>query len=253
MTLAVIQARMTSTRLPGKVLMKVLDKSLLEWQIARLRMARSISSIVIATTTNKTDDAIEDECRRLSVGCFRGDEHDVLSRFYETARREEVAELFRLTGDCPLVDPEIIDHVYRVFREGKYDYVNTGSTFSEGVDAEILGFEALQTAWSLAETGAQREHVTLYINQNRHRFRCLTLENSVDDSAFRFTVDEPADFEVVKAILEGIFPAKPDFRTNDVKAFLKNNPEVASRNVNIVRNEGLIKSLRDDGVEFTRG
>lgn len=247
MLAAIIQARMTSTRLPGKVLKEVMARPLLSYQIERLRGVRKIEKIIVATTTNREDDLIVDLCNREGVDFYRGSEDDVLDRYYQTAKKFEVEHIMRITSDCPLIDPEICASVIDVYFKTGADFVHTGLTFAEGVDCEILSFRSLERAWNEANLKSEREHLTLYLHNHPELFKKITLTNKTDDSRYRFTVDEQEDFLVVKAVLEGLYKknAQP-FKTDEIKKFLDTHEEIFRLNLNIVRNQGLIKSLKQD-------
>jgi len=247
MLAAIIQARMTSTRLPGKVLKEVMTRPLLSYQIERLRGVRKIEKIIVATTTNREDDPIVDLCNREEVDFYRGSEHDVLDRYYQTAKKFEVEHIMRITSDCPLIDPQICKSVIDVYFKTGADFVHTGLTFAEGVDCEILSFRSLERAWNEANLKSEREHMTLYLHNHPGLFKKITLTNKTDDSRYRFTVDEQEDFLVVKAVLEGLYKknAQP-FTTDEIKKFLDTHEEIFRLNLNIVRNQGLIKSLKQD-------
>lgn len=234
---------MTSTRLPGKVLKTVLGRPLLEYQLERLRRATGINRIIVATTTNVEDDQIVDFCAQQRVPVFRGLEQDVLDRYYQTALRFSIDPIVRITGDCPLIDPQIVDRLVTTFQNGAYDFVHSGPTFAEGLDCEIFTLAALERAWKEAIKPSEREHATLYLHRHSEFFRKHTLDNGSDDSRFRITVDEPEDFEVVKIIIEALYPRHPEFTGEDVLQYLSAHPEMMATNSHIVRNEGLLKSL----------
>lgn len=244
---AIIQARMTSTRLPGKVLMEVMGRPLLSYQIERLRHSKMIDKIIIATTVNKEDDTIVNLCQKEGIDFYRGSENDVLGRYYQTAKKYNAAHIMRLTADCPLIDPMTCDLVVKKYICEDADYVHTGQSFCEGIGCEIFNFDVLEKMWKNAHLKSEREHVTLYIRNHLDELNCITLENETDDSKYRITVDEKNDFFVVKAVLENLYSkyTKP-FSVNDVKAYFKAHPEVYALNADIVRNEGLVKSLRED-------
>lgn len=246
---AIIQARMTSTRLPGKVLMEVMGKSLLSYQIERLRFSKMIDKIIIATTVNKEDDPIVDLAQKEELDFYRGSEDDVLDRYYQTAKKYNAAHIMRLTADCPLIDPDICDSIVGAFFENGVDYIRTGETFAEGLDCEIIGFEVLARAWQEANLKAEREHVTLYIRNHPELFKTMVKENETDDSRYRITVDEEEDFLVVKTILDNLYKGNDSYFTiKEIKSFLDTHPEVYRLNSHIIRNEGLLKSLQHDGV-----
>jgi len=225
---------MTSTRLPGKVLLKILDKSLLEYQMERLRRVKLADSIVIATTVNETDQPIVEECSRLGVHCFRGSEEDLLSRYYLAASQCEASAVVRITSDCPLIDPVVIDRVIGVYRDNlpSYDYVSNvlTRTYPRGMDTEVFSFKVLETAFQETVLPAHREHVTPFIYQNPQRFSLANVANDTDLSGHRWTVDTVEDFSLIKNILEEIYPVNPLFAMGDILGVLDKNP--AWRDIN---------------------
>jgi spore coat polysaccharide biosynthesis protein SpsF len=248
---AIIQARMTSSRLPGKVLKEVMGRPLLSYQIERLSFSKMIEKIIIATTLNKEDDPIVKLCQKEGLDFYRGSEDDVLDRYYQTAKRYNTEHIMRLTADCPLIAPDICDSIACAYFESDVDYIRTGETFAEGLDCEIISFEALTRAWLEAESKAEREHVTLYIRNYPELFRTMAKENETDDSRYRITVDEENDFLVVKTILENLYKGSDDYFTiREIKSYLDSHLEVYKLNSNIIRNEGLLKSSQDDGVSY---
>ena len=244
---AIIQARMDSTRLPGKILMEVMSRPLLSYQIERLSFSKYIEKIIIATTVNKTDDPIVLLARKEKVNLFRGAENDVLDRYYQAAKLHRARHIMRLTADCPLLQPGICDLLAAKYSEAKADYAYTGQSFAEGLDCEVVSFKALSQAWREAKHNSDREHVTLYIRNHPEKFRILTVENETDDSRYRITVDEEEDFLVVKAILENLYKEnKEHFTFTEIKSFLDTHPDVYNMNAHIMRNQGLLISLQKD-------
>lgn len=242
----IMQARMNSSRLPGKVLMEVMGRPLLSYQIERMRFSKKIDEIIIATTTNLEDDAVANLAVSEQVQCFRGDEHDVLDRYYQAATAFQAKHIMRLTGDCPLIDPEICDQLVVNYQSVDVDLVHTGPTFAEGTDSELFSFRGLESAWKNAKLLSEREHCTLYLHNHQDQYTIRTLINSTDDSRYRFTVDCYADFLVIKAIIEALYSPGDLFRTSDIKQFLDTHKEIIMINAAIERNEGLKKSLRED-------
>jgi spore coat polysaccharide biosynthesis protein SpsF len=246
---AIIQARMTSTRLPGKVLMKVMGRPLLSCQIERLRFSKRIDEIIIATTTNKEDDPVAELAHKEGLKVYRGSEDDVLDRYYQAAKEHRAEHIMRLTADCPLIDPDICDSIVNAYFESGVDYIRTGESFAEGLDCEIVGFRALTRTWLEAKLKADREHVTLYIRDHPELFKTMVKENEIDDSRYRITVDEEVDFLVVKTILENLYKGNHSYFTvREIKSYLDAHPEVCKLNSHVIRNEGLLKSLQDDKV-----
>lgn len=245
---AIIQARMTSTRLPGKVLMHAGGKPLLQWQLEQLRPSQAIARVVIATTLNADDDPVEDFARQQGVPVYRGSELDVLDRYFQAAKTFGAEHVMRLTADCPLVQPQICDLVAREYFDAGADYAITGSNFAEGVDCEVLRFAALERSWKDAAKASEREHATLYIRNHPEIFTIRQVNNDRDDSSYRITVDQQEDFQVVEAILENVSPG-PDgsIAIGQVREFLDAHPEIHRLNSSIERNEGLKRSLLEDG------
>jgi len=244
----ILQARMASTRLPGKVLMHVMGRPLLGYQIERLRFSDMINEIIVATTVNQEDDPIIAFCQKEGLGFYRGSEDDVLDRYYRTAKEYDAKHIMRVTADCPFVEPKICDSLVKKYFETGLDYIKTGLSFAEGVGCEVFSFASLERAWREAKLQSEREHVTLYIRNNPTKFRCMNLENESDDSKYRITVDEKEDFMVVKSILENVSSAGniEYLDIEAIKRFLDLNPEIGKINSHIIRNEGLLKSLRED-------
>lgn len=244
---AIIQARMTSTRLPGKVLMEVMGRPLLSYQIERLRFSKAIDEVVIATTTNKEDERIVALADSEGLKHYCGSEHDVLERYYCAAIACQAENIMRLTADCPLIDPSLLDGMIEVFVAEKADYIFPSSRFAEGTDSEMFTFSALSKAHYNAKLRSEREHVSRYFHNNPELFRIVKLENKTDDSKYRFTVDEKEDFAVVKMIIESLYDvSKSVFGIDKIKQFLDKHPDIININSHIVRNEGLLKSLQDD-------
>jgi spore coat polysaccharide biosynthesis protein SpsF (cytidylyltransferase family) len=246
---AIIQARMTSTRLPGKVLLDIKGIPTIYYLFEQLKQVQKLDKIILATTTNKNDDSLAAYAAKQGVRYFRGSEQDVLERFYMAARHYKILHVMRVTGDCPLLDPEICDRVISTYLNKRVDFVHTGPTFAEGLDCEIFSFQALEEAYHNAKLKSEREHVTLYLHNHAKNFTTVTLENETDDGKYRFTLDEPEDFQVIKAIIEGLSSEKTgSFTAEKVKSFLDQHPDISRLNADIIRNEGLLKSLRDDEV-----
>ena len=218
---AIIQARMTSTRLPGKVLMEVMGRPLLSYLIERVRFSKMIDKIIIATTVNKEDDPIVELCQKEDIIFYRGSEDDVLDRYYQAAKKYNATHIMRLTADCPLIAPDICDSIADAYFENGVDYIRTGETFAEGLDCEIVGFKALSKAWLEAKLKAEREHVTLYIRNHPELFKTMVKENETDDSRYRITVDEEEDFLVVRTILENLYKGNDSYFTvREIKSYL---------------------------------
>lgn len=246
---AIIQARMASTRLPGKVLTEVMGRPLLSYQIERLGFSKMIDGIIIATTTKKEDDPIIELAEKEGLDFYRGSEDDVLDRYYQTAKKYNASHIMRLTADCPLIDPDICDSIANAYFKNGVNYIRTGESFAEGLDCEIASFKSLKLAWKDAALKSEREHVTLYIRHHPELFSIKVVQNITDDSKYRLSVDEKEDLLVVKAILENFYKDSGTYFTIDkVKKYLGKHPEIYRLNAKIMRNEGLLKSLQNDEI-----
>lgn len=229
----IIQARMTSTRLPGKILKSVFGKALLEFQIERLRQISSHPEIWIATTTNREDDVTVSLAEKLEVPVFRGSESDVLGRYYGCALVAKAQSIVRVTADCPLIDPDIIESIVQLFIQNPSSYVQNvvDRTFPRGLDTEIFSFDALEDAYKNATQVSDREHVTPYI---RRKYPAVTYRSaSKNFSNHRWTVDTPADFDLIRRILEEVYPSYPRFRISDVLAAFERHPDWYAINADV--------------------
>ena len=238
---------MTSTRLPGKILADIVGRPLLQYVVSRARQARMLDIVVVATTDRPSDDPTEQCCRGMDVPCFRGSETDVLDRYYRAAERFPADAIVRLTADCPLLDPRVIDKVVTFFHEGTYDYVcNTmPPTYPDGLDTEVFRRESLNQAWREARLQSEREHVTPYIWKHSELFRLGNVANDTDHSKLRWTVDEPADLEFVRRVYAH-FGTSTQFGMTEILDLLKARPEIQAVNAGFERNEGYLKSLEED-------
>ncbi len=248
---AIIQARTGSTRLPCKVLMPIVGKPMLWHVIDRLKHCKSLNSIVVATTNKETDKQVLELAEESGVETFAGSESDVLDRYYQTAKKFGADIIVRITSDCPLIDPDIIDRLVVNFKASKADYMHTGSSFPEGVDTEVFSFNALETSWKEAEKQYEREHVTMYIHCHLEKFRIASLENESDMSHIRFTVDTAKDIVVVKKIFENLYREGNVFHMQEVIDFLQKHPEITKINKDTPRNAGFLASLRKEGIDIT--
>ncbi len=248
MILGILQARVSSTRLPGKVVRNILGEPMIVRQLERVTRARTMDSLVVATSVDETDDIIGDLCLKRGIPCFRGSLDDVLDRFYRAAEPFKPDHVVRLTGDCPLADPELIDRVVEFHIRGGFDYTgNTvDPTFPDGLDVEVFRFSCLKQAWKEAALPSQREHVTLFMYSNPERFKIGSYKGSADLSRLRWTVDEPRDLEFVTRVYEELYLGNPCFTTGDILALLERNMDLAGINSMYKRNQGLLKSLAED-------
>jgi spore coat polysaccharide biosynthesis protein SpsF len=228
-----IQARMTSTRLPGKVLMPAVGRPLLALMIERLQRAERIDGIVIATTEDASSDPIEGLAHDLGVGCFRGSEEDVLSRVLGAARAADADVIVETTGDCPLIDPAVVDRVIEGYQAGGVDYCSNilERTYPRGLDVQVFPTAVLAEVDRLTQDPADREHVSLYIYEHPERYRLRSVVSDHPESAdLRLTVDLPEDYELIRTIFEELYPADPAFGLDAILELLSARPELADLN-----------------------
>jgi len=232
--IAIIQARMGSTRLPGKVLMDIFGASMLSRVVNRSKQAKLLSQIVVATSHKSTDDAVVREADRLGVLSFRGSENDVLDRYYKAAQSFDADVVVRITSDCPLIDPTIIDKVIAAFLDSNPDYASNAlvRTYPRGLDVEAFTLSALTKAWQQASKPYERIHVTPYIYENPTIFKLLSVSDSHDYSNYRWTVDTPEDLEFVRRIYERL-ENKISFSWYDVLTLCEKDPTLKKINSHI--------------------
>jgi spore coat polysaccharide biosynthesis protein SpsF len=265
-TVAIIQARMGSSRLPGKVLLDLAGQPMLRRVVERTRLARTIDRVVVATTTEPSDDPIVELCAQLGYACSRGSLYDVLDRYYQAARRFEAKNIVRITADCPLIDPEVVDRTINAFHgqtkeqdvllsdanpvtkdpnhKSKipnpecFDFVANrlpppwGRSYPIGLDTEVCTFEALETAWNEAAAKHQREHVMPFFYENLERFRVLLVNHPENFGTLRWTVDTAEDLEALRQIYAR-FPGRDDFSWLEVLALYQREPELAQINAQV--------------------
>ena len=237
--LAIIQARYNSTRLPGKVLKKINNQTVLEILIKRLSQSKWISKIIVACSNNPSDKAIVDICNKLRVSYFKGSEYDVLDRFYKAAKMyKEYNNIVRITADCPLIDPEIVDKVIEGFFLKNVDYASNTNppTFPDGFDVEVFKFGALKQAHIKARQSTEKEHVTPFIINNK-KFKKFNLKNPIDYSSLRLTLDEKKDFILIAKIIK-YFKNNLNFNLKNILDLYKKKKNFFLINSNLVRNEG---------------
>lgn len=245
----IIQARMASTRLPGKILKPVLGRPLISYQIERLKQCISVDNLIVATSIDASNDELCYYLDKDGINYFRGSEDDVLERFFLAASKFNANIIVRLTADCPFIDPNQIDTFIQKLIVESADYVGSGETFAEGLDVEVFTFKALSEAHKKAKKPSEREHVTQYFHNNKDHFKTVVIENIVDDSKYRITVDEEEDLIVAKKIFKALYTNENEiFGIDKIKKFLDQNPEIFKINSMKIRNEGLLKSLNNDNI-----
>ena len=232
MIAALLQARMSSTRLPGKVLEPVLGRPMIARHLERLARAKRLDRIVVVTSTDPGDDPLAALCADLGVDCFRGSLDDVLDRFHAALAGLGASHCVRLTADCPLADPALIDSLVDFHLAGGFEYSSNCErrTYPDGLDAEIVRVDVLERAWREAKEKSDREHVTTFIRRQPQRFRIGGMENDEDLGALRWTVDDPADLEFVRRVYAELHPANPAFGWRDVLDLVRRRPDVAAIN-----------------------
>ena len=245
MILAVLQARLTSTRLPGKVLLPILGEPMLFRQIERVRRSGAFDALVVATSDQAADDPLAAACAARGIDVARGSRDDVLDRFITAARPYRPDAVIRLTGDCPLADPDVIRGVVDLLQATGCDYASNVAppTFPDGLDVEAIRFDTLERMASDATLPSEREHVTTYIRSRLDKFKTANYEGTRDLSHLRWTVDEPADFAFVSQVYAALYPAKPAFTTQDILDLITRDSVLGGLNSAFERNEGLQKSL----------
>lgn len=248
----IIQARMGSSRLPGKMAMPIVDnKGALELMLERVKCVQVPHQLMVATTFLKEDDILEKICKKLKVTCYRGHPTDVLDRYYNAALStdEKPDTIVRLTGDCPLHDPYVIEQVIQQYLSKNSDYVSNVSppTFPDGLDVEVFSFAALKNAYQHAKKEIEREHVTPYIRENTVLFSSENYSCSVDYSQHRWTLDEPEDFELIQTIFEILYSDNKFFNMKDIVKVIENNKQLRAINKKNKRNEAYEKQKRARG------
>lgn len=244
---AIIQARLNSTRLPNKVLAKIGKKRVIEILISRVKKAKNLQKIILATTHNESDKKLVRIALRQKINYFLGDEEDVLSRFYFAAKENGLDAIVRITADCPFIDWHVIDEVIEKFLSAeKYDYVSNvhPPTLPDGMDVEIFTFDALEKAFKKARLVSDREHVTPYIWKHPKEFRQFNVKFSSAGSKYRLTLDEKKDLIFLRLVQQNL--GGYDFLLEDILNLLAEKPELVAINIGIARNEGYIKSLSQD-------
>lgn len=248
-TLLITQARYGSTRLPGKVLKKINGHSLLEILLSRLAKCKNTDKILIATTDQKQDDLIVQEANKCNTDFFRGSESDVLDRYYKAASHYRPNWIVRITSDCPLIDPALIDEIIGFAQKNKVDYCSNVliENYPDGQDIEVFTFEALEKAWKEAVLDSDREHVTPYIRKNssffqKNAFTSLNYPCESDFSKIRMTVDEQADFDLIERLINDLGIEKT---WKEYVEYIISN-KLTELNSDIIRNEGYLNSIKKD-------
>ncbi|MFN0014461.1 MAG: cytidylyltransferase domain-containing protein [Saprospiraceae bacterium] len=231
----VVQARVGSSRLPGKVLLDILGQPLLLRMLERVQAASLVGSVVVATTTDPADDPIETLCFEHGLPCYRGSVHDLLDRHYQVGLLHSADAVAKIPSDCPLIDPAVIDRVFRFFWENHCDYAGNlhPATYPDGNDVEIIAMTALHRAWTEARRSLEREHTTPYLWENPHLFHTenIAWETGLNYSmSHRWTIDYPEDYSFIRTVYEHLYPEKPLFTLQDILDLTHNHPAIFSLN-----------------------
>ncbi|OWA36192.1 acylneuraminate cytidylyltransferase [Saccharibacillus sp. O16] len=234
-TVAIIQARMGSTRLPGKVMKNLFGKTVLQHVVERVIRASNIDQVVVATTQAEKDNLIVEEAEKLGVAWFRGNEDDVLDRYYQAAVLNQADIVVRVTSDCPLIDSEVLSDLVGFYKEHKYDYVSNTlkRSYPRGLDAEVLSFESLKVAHENASNQESREHVTPYVYNNPDLFSLYSYENAIDYSEYRWTLDTAEDWDLIQKIYENLYRENEIFSWEKGIALMQQKPELYEINAGV--------------------
>ena len=227
-------------------MVSLVGKPVLWHVVDRLRFCRCLQSVVVATSTKVEDDEIEQWCCENWVQCFRGSPLDVLDRYYQAAVFYQAKAIVRITADCPVIDPCVVDELIKEFMSGTFDIYGMGGEFPDGLDCEVFSFHMLETAWSQATLASEREHVTPYMYKQKNQFRIGHFAKFQGLQHHRWTLDEPADLKFLEAVFHHLYKEDRPFATQDILALLEQCPELYRINQGIVRNEGYLRSLYHD-------
>jgi len=248
--IAIIQARMGSTRLPGKMMKLLNDKPLIWYVINKVKQTKFIDKVILATSKDENNIPLIEEVKKYGMDYFIGEEADVLDRYYQCAKQFEADVIVRVTGDCPLIDSAVIDKVIKIFKENDIDYATNTlpPTYPDGLDVEVFSFETLEKTWKEASLKSEREHVTAYIRKHKEMFKCINLENDENLSNLRLTVDENEDLIFMNKLVNII--GSDNYDLKKILDVIKKNPELLKINNKFSRNEGYEKSLKKDKIIF---
>lgn len=237
---AIIQARMGSTRLPRKILMEIGKKPMLWHVVERTRQSKNVDEVILAIPDTKENNALEDFAIKNNIKCYRGSEENVLSRYYEAAKKFKADVIVRITSDCPLIDPTIIDEVVAKHIKTQADFTanlregkGEKRTFPRGLDVEVFSFSALEKSNFKAQNNFQREHVDSYIFENQDEFKIEAIDSEEDFSSLRWTVDEVKDLEFVREVYKKLYKEGKVFLMEDIISLLKKYPELAEVNSSV--------------------
>jgi len=246
---AIIAARTGSSRLPNKVLLDISGKTALERMIERVKNAKTLDRIIIATSTNKIDDSIEKLCKQINIECVRGSENDLLSRYQLVVEKVKPDIIVKMGADSILIDPLVIDKVVSTFLTNKYDYVsNYGipKTYPEGCTVDVYTSKTLTEAFLKAKKPSEREHINPFIWNNPEQYTSFRVDYEKDISNYRLSLDYKEDYIVIKTIFESLYPKNPCFTLENIISWLEKNPEIQKINSHLRASECLFKSFKQD-------
>ena len=256
-TSVIIQARLGSKRLPKKIFKKINGKTILEYVISQVKCSKSVDEIIIATTKLKEDNEIVQFCKKNKINFFRGSSDDLLDRYYKCAKQNSCKTIVRITSDCPLIDPKIIDKTIKIFQENSYDYVsnniekindkweNSTCNFPQGMTVEVTNMKTLYRAWKLAKNFSEREHVFPYVQFNPQKFNITSIKNTKKLDMIRCTIDRPQDLKFLRKLFSYL-PKKVPVHISDIEKTISNHPKMIKTNQNILFDEGYQSSLEKD-------
>ncbi len=242
----ILQARMSSTRLPGKIMMIIKNRPIIDYVVTQLQFSKNIEKIVIATTDNQVDDLLIDYATKKSISIFRGSEKDVLDRYYKCAKKYNFSIIVRITSDNPLIDPEIIDQVITKFKSKNIDFISNEHppTLPQGFAVEVFSFNALENSWKNAKKNSEREHVSPYMYNNPDLFKLYNMNFNTDLNHIRCTLDRENDFLFLEKLISSV--EKQPILLKDILEFVNKNPKSIEINNHYIKNEGYIKSVNND-------
>tara|TARA_B110001454_G_scaffold219106_1_gene249954 strand:- start:4134 stop:4928 length:795 start_codon:yes stop_codon:yes gene_type:complete len=250
MIVAVIQARMSSTRLPGKIMLPVCGKPLLEHFIDRIKYSKTINKIIIATSIKKEDNVIVDFCNKKNIMCIRGSENDLLSRYKMAADETQADIIVRLTSDTPLLEYNVIDEVVNTYIQNEYDFVSNcyplPRTYPDGTNVEVFSIGILNEMYLHAKKPSEREHVTFYVLMQPEKFKIFRVDNTRDISNYRFNLDYELDYELIREIFNNLYKDGEVFLLEEIIEFLEKNPNILKINSQIDPYKGILESFDED-------
>jgi len=247
--IALVQARLSSKRLPNKVLLPLENKSVLEHIYLRLKNCKKLNDIIIATSKDQSDIPIISFCKKKGIKHFAGSLNDVLDRFYNAAKKYKADTIVRITADCPVIDPFIVDEVIIDFLKGNYDYNSLFGDFPDGLDCQVFKFKALEKCWKEASLPSDREHIGAYIEKtNPKLFKIGKFVKYNNFRDYRWTLDEKKDYQFIKEIYSRLYNKKKLFVTSDIIKLLEIEPQLKNINKGIVRNQGYLDSLNKEKI-----